>query len=216
MESAVLGSTDGGPPRDPPVEAMATDPLDGECAQLRDGTRVRIRRAGPGDQARVMDFLARLSQDSLELRYFSAIRREKVASEILATGDRGDRLSLLLETISPDPGQVVAHGEYVRIAAFPHRAEVAFLVADARQGQGAATLLLWGLARRARDAGIRRFEAVVLPDNRPMINVFVGAGFPCSISWHEGEGLVLLDISHEPAISIALRDPAVVGPVGPT
>ncbi len=134
--------------------------------------------------------------------------REHVAAEILTTADRAHRLSLLLEIIEPGRERVIAHGELVRLADHPSRAEVAFLVSDDRRGLGAATQLLWGLARRAREAGIRRFEAMVRGDNRAMIDVFVGAGFPCSISWHEGEGAVLLDIGHEPSIAIAVREPA--------
>jgi len=183
------------------------DDLKGETLQLRDGTEVRIRPVAREDRPRVLEFLAHLSPYSLELRYFSPVRREDVASEILTTTDRANRLSLLLETIGPGRERVIAQGEFVRVADHPNRAEVAFLVADDLHGQGAATLLLWELARRAREAGIRGFEATVRPENRPMIDVFVGAGFPCSISWHEGEGVVLLDLAHEPAVAIALRDP---------
>ena len=189
---------------DPP--GVSRECLDEESGQLRDGTVVRLRRARASDRAHVLDFLTHMSQDSLELRYLSPWRRESVASEILSSTDLARRYSLLLEVADPGQEQIIGHGEYVRVADHPNRAEVAFLIADACQGQGAATILLWGLARRAREAGIRRFEAIVQSDNRPMIDVFVDSGFPCSISWHGGEGAVLVDIAHEPSVAIAIRD----------
>ncbi|HLM91683.1 MAG TPA: GNAT family N-acetyltransferase [Thermoplasmata archaeon] len=207
MREEGAGPTEGAP--SPGTNSSGPSPGEvlGKALQLRDGTEVRIRPVARGDRARVLDFLAHLSPHSLELRYFSPVRRAYAASEILTTTDRANRLSLLLETIEPGRERVIAQGEFVRVADHPNRAEVAFLVADDLHGQGAATLLLWELARRAREAGIRRFEATVRPENRPMIDVFVGAGFPCSISWHEGEGSVQLDLAHEPAIAIALREP---------
>jgi hypothetical protein len=49
-------------------------------------------------------------------------------------------------------------------------------VADAWQGRGLGTALLELLADRAREEGLRRFKAVVLADNRPMLEVLEGLG----------------------------------------
>lgn len=57
-------------------------------------------------------------------------------------------------------------------------AEVAFLVADAYQHHGLATTRLQHLAKAARSAGITRFTAEVLAENRAMLAVFHDAGFP--------------------------------------
>ena len=60
------------------------------------------------------------------------------------------------------------------------RPEVAFAVADAWQGHGIATILLAHLAHAAASAGIDTFRAIVLPENRRMLQVFHDSGFPMS------------------------------------
>lgn len=168
-------------------------------ARLRDGRPVLLRPVEPEDRPQVVEFLSRVSRDSLERRFFAATTPDAVAAMIVAPHRPTEGISMIVEVPDPAPGAIVAHGEYDRGASDPTRAEVAFLVADAWQGQGAATLLLLRLAELASAAGVQQLEAVVLADNQPMIDVFLGAGFPCSITWHDGEGLVLLEIGHEPA-----------------
>jgi GNAT superfamily N-acetyltransferase len=172
------------------------------AARLRDGTPVRVREACPDDDLSVRRFLEGLSVDSLERRFFTAIRPDRAVREILRVGDTRDRLSLLVERLDPGDRRVIGHGEYVRYGSDGLRAEVAFLVADDHQGLGVGTLLLLSLARRARKVGIVRFEAVVQSDNSAMLDVFFGAGFPCAVRWHEGEGLVSMEIAREPVTSI--------------
>ncbi len=172
--------------------------LETVLARLRDGTPVCIRPALDTDRDRVREFLGHVSRSSLDLRFMAAVRPELAVSEILAPAGRTGRLSLLMETIEDDPPSVIGHGEYVRYRLDPSRAEVAFLIADDRHGQGAATLLLSYLARVARSAGILRFDAITFPENRPMIDVFVGAGFPCSMTTRGGVSHVTIDVSRAP------------------
>ena len=49
------------------------------------------------------------------------------------------------------------------------RAEVAFAVAAGYQGRGLATILLGQLADAAATNGVDTFEAIVLPENRRML-----------------------------------------------
>ncbi len=74
-------------------------------------------------------------------------------------------------------GRIVAIAQYFRLPKQPERAEVAFTVEDALQGQGIGTRLLERLAEIARARGIRTFEAEVLAPNRRMIDVFRNCGF---------------------------------------
>jgi RimJ/RimL family protein N-acetyltransferase len=170
--------------------------------RLRDGTPIRIRPVHPSDRAAVEAFLHRISLDSFELRYFSPIREEIALEQILAQGHHGDEVSLVMELDGASPTEIVAQAEYVRDPLDRTRAEVAFLVADRYQGQGAATLLLWSLARRARSQGITTFTALVLPENYPMCAVFTGAGFPCGLEHFQDETEVTLDIRDEPSLGL--------------
>ena len=70
---------------------------------------------------------------------------------------------------------MIAVGRYDR--AYRDDAEVAFLVEDAHQGRGIAQLLLEHLAEAARERGIDRFYAELLPQNARMASVFADAGY---------------------------------------
>jgi len=175
-----------------------------ETGRLRDGTFVRVRPALPTDRRRVLEFLRHVSRKSFELRFLTAQPPETAATEILSPHGLVERVSLLLELPGPGPLLVIAHGEYVRSTAEPTHAEIAFLVADDHQGQGAATLLLERLARRARASGIRQFDAIVLAENQVMIDVLVRAGFPFSSVVHDGLEHVAIDITHESDAGVRL------------
>jgi acetate---CoA ligase (ADP-forming) len=186
---------------EPLPSAARGAPLSVEVA-LRGGQRVRVRPVLASDRAAVVEFLHHLSRESLELRFFSAVTVEVVTAEILSGTARPDRLSLIAETSGEVPSRIVGHAEYVRSTTDPTRAEVAFLVADDHQGLGVGTLLLRQLARHARSVGVRTFDALVLSENRAMLDMFSGAGFPNTTAWNAQEASVVLDISHE--VSTAL------------
>ena len=65
-------------------------------------------------------------------------------------------------------------------------AEVAFVIEDAHQGRGLGPLLLEHLAAAARERGISRFEADVLPTNRRMLRVFLAAGYAAERHFDSG------------------------------
>ena len=63
---------------------------------------------------------------------------------------------------------------------------MAFLIEDAHQGRGIGQLLLEHLAEAARERGITRFVAEVLPQNRRMAQVFADAGYRMSKGIEDG------------------------------
>ena len=79
---------------------------------------------------------------------------------------------------------MIGVGRYDRIE--DDEAEVAFLVEDAHQGRGIAQLLLEHLADAARERGITKFVAEVLPQNRRMAQVFADAGYRVSKGIEDG------------------------------
>ncbi|HTZ62103.1 MAG TPA: GNAT family N-acetyltransferase [Thermoplasmata archaeon] len=178
---------------------VGEDPRTVAYGCLRDGTQIRIRPVRPGDRAAVLEFLRRLSRDSLELRFFSAVTLEVVTHEILQGSVGAGRASVVAETVTEPPARIIGHAEYSREARDPSRAEAAFLIEDDHQGLGAGTLLLRRLARNAREEGIRYLVAIVLPENRAMLDMVTGAGYPHTTSWTGGEARVELDIGRDPA-----------------
>jgi acetate---CoA ligase (ADP-forming) len=148
---------------------------------LRDGQTVHVRPARPEDCDAVEEFLDELSLQSRLFRFFGAGGDMRRMAEF-ATADAGeDRYSL----IAISSGRVVAHALYGLQGR--GRAEVAFAVADALHGHGIATILLAQLAQAAAEAGIDTLTAVVMPENRRMIEVFRESGLQVSVRAKAGE-----------------------------
>jgi acetate---CoA ligase (ADP-forming) len=140
---------------------------------LRDGTTIHVRPVRVQDGDAVRAFLEGLSPDSIGFRFFGYPNLERATKWSLDV-DYADRFGLV--AVTGDPPVVVAHAMYVRIN--EHKAEVAFVVADAWQDRGISTILLAHLAEVADHHGISTFWAEVLPHNHRMIGVFRASGFP--------------------------------------
>ncbi len=140
---------------------------------LRDGSTVHVRPVRAGDAQSIRAFLEKLSPESIAFRFFGMPNLDWVTSWSVDV-DYADRVALVAEI--GRPRTIVAHAAYVRVDAA--RAEVAFMVADAWQGQGISTILLAHLAAIADRHGISAFIAEVLPLNHQMIEVFRESGSP--------------------------------------
>jgi len=159
----------------PPVEPTAPEyPARYETdIVLRNGSTLRLRPIKPEDAAGLLDFYKRLSPESLYFRFFTVPKADPERAAYLARVDYENQFALIGET----PEGIVAVGRFYRDPKRPDRAEAAFTIADALQGQGIGTGLLERLAAIAREKGITTFEADVLPANSRMLNVFVHSGF---------------------------------------
>lgn len=131
----------------------------------------------PSDKRRLLKGFARLSEQSRQRRFLTSLdhlseRQLRYLTEI----DYSDHMAwVALDASHPaQPGMGVAR--YVRLAEDPDTAEAAVTVVDEYQGRGIGTILLAELAHSARQHGIRRFRAYVLPDNVPMIEMLHGLG----------------------------------------
>lgn len=156
---------------------------------LGDGDTAVVRPITPADRDALAAFHARQSDESKYRRYFSA-KPTLSATELahFTELDFVNRVALMVER----------HGEFIAWASYerwPNRAdaEAAFMVDDAQQGLGIATLLLEHLAAIARTNGISRFTAEVLADNRPMMVVFTRAGWP--VERHFDSGVIDVEFS---------------------
>jgi acyl-CoA synthetase (NDP forming)/predicted GNAT family acetyltransferase len=95
----------------------------------------------------------------------------------------------LIATVGDD---IVAVGRYDRTE--PRTAEVAFNVSDAHQGRGLGSVLIEHLAAAARENGVHRFMAEVLPQNRKMLGVFRDAGYEVRHAYEDGVVSLSFDI----------------------
>lgn len=133
-----------------------------------------LRPIQPDDAERLIAFHATLSIRSTYLRYFR-VHPELSADELerFTHVDYRDRLALVVER----DGILLAVGRFDRKRGTAE-AEVAFVVADEYQHHGLGTLLLDELAAAARTRGFTSFVAETLAENRGMIQLFSGSGFP--------------------------------------
>ncbi len=148
---------------------------------LSDGATAHLRPITPDDAGRLVEFYARVSDESKYYRFFSpypTLSRRDV--ELFTNVDHTDRVALIV--LSGD--DMIAVGRYDRIG--ERDAEVAFLVEDGHQGRGIGSVLLEHLAEAARENGIRRFVAEVLPRNRKMLTVFAEAGYTATNTFDDG------------------------------
>jgi succinyl-CoA synthetase alpha subunit/RimJ/RimL family protein N-acetyltransferase len=174
---------------------------------LRDGGTAHVRPIGPDDADRLLGFYRRLSDQSKYFRFFAphATLSEREVHR-LTHPDYRDEVGLLAQVgtemiglvgyyrldeavqAGPEAGQEVADE--------PPLAEVAFLIEDAHQQRGLASVLLEHIAAIAWERGIRRFVAEVLPQNRKMLVVFQAIGYPRQVR-HE-DGIIHCEVDLEP------------------
>ena len=149
---------------------------------LGNGDTVFIRPLTTDDRPALAAFHERQSAESIYRRFFSP-KPELSEKELLhfTEVDMVDRAALAVES----------HDEFIAWASYErwpgrNEAEAAFMVDDAYQGAGIATLLLEHLAAIARSNDIERFTAEVLGDNRAMLAVFAKAGWPLQRRFDSG------------------------------
>ncbi|MFJ9580517.1 GNAT family N-acetyltransferase [Streptomyces sp. NPDC101191] len=165
---------------------------------LRDGGTARIRPITVDDADRLVSFYEQVSDESKYYRFFAPYPRLSAKDVHRFTHhDFVDRVGLAA-TVG---GEFIATVRYDRInelgrpaSAPADEAEVAFLVQDAHQGRGVASALLEHIAAVARERGIRRFAAEVLPANTKMIKVFTDAGYTQKRSFEDGSVRLHLDL----------------------
>ncbi|AZK96928.1 bifunctional GNAT family N-acetyltransferase/acetate--CoA ligase family protein [Streptomyces tsukubensis] len=175
---------------------------------LRDGATARIRPITAADGDRLVSFYEQVSDESKYYRFFAPYPHLSAKDVHRFTHhDFVDRVGLAV-TVG---GEFIATVRYDRIdrtgrpaSAPADGAEVAFLVQDAHQGRGIASTMLEHIAAVARERGIRRFAAEVLPANNKMIKVFRDAGYTQRRSFEDGTVHLTLDL--EPtAESVAVQ-----------
>jgi acyl-CoA synthetase (NDP forming)/RimJ/RimL family protein N-acetyltransferase len=148
---------------------------------MSDGATAHLRPIRPDDAARMISFYDRVSDESKYNRFFAPYPRLSERDVKLFTHvDHTDRVALILL----DGDNMIAVGRYERLD--DAEAEVAFLVEDAHQGRGVGSVLLEHLAQAARENGIRRFVADVLPSNQRMKSVFADAGYTVGNTYDDG------------------------------
>jgi ribosomal protein S18 acetylase RimI-like enzyme len=153
---------------------------------LRDGRRIEIRALRREDREDLIRAVGHFSAQSLYRRFFT-LKRGFTEQEVDYFVDVDFIKHVALVATLKDKGQhssIVGGARYILTQ--PKRAEVAFAVMDAYQGQGIGRALMRHLSRIARAAGLEVLEAEVLPENLAMLKVFQSCGLPMHSSREAG------------------------------
>ena len=158
---------------------------------LADGRPVHLRPILPDDGPALQDFHHRLSAQSVYFRFFT-LKPELTEADLrrFTDVDYVDRVAL----VAMSGTEIIGVGGYDRIDA--ERAEVAFTVRDDVQGRGLGSAILEHLAAAAREHGVERFTAEVLPSNARMLATFREAGFV--LSQHLEQDVIAVAFDIEP------------------
>jgi acyl-CoA synthetase (NDP forming)/GNAT superfamily N-acetyltransferase len=176
---------------------------------LRDGTTTHVRPIRPQDADALQRFHVGQSERSTYLRFFAPMERLSERDlERFTRVDHVDRVALVAvrprdgaDALPAEPATAVADDvgeDIIGVARFDRtgaaEAEVAFNIADSAQGRGLGSVLLEHVAAAARERGVRRFTAEVLPQNGKMLAVFREAGYDVRQQMDDGFVQVSVDL----------------------
>jgi acyl-CoA synthetase (NDP forming)/RimJ/RimL family protein N-acetyltransferase len=156
---------------------------------LRDGGTAHLRPITPQDAEALQRMHVAQSPESTFLRFFTPMPRltEKLLLQFTQV-DHTNQVAI----VALIGGEIVGLANYDRVD--ERQAEVAFNISDAHQGRGLGSVLLEHIAAAARERGIYRFVADVLPQNRKMVAVFREAGYGMTDSFDHGVIALAFDI----------------------
>ncbi len=164
------------------------------------GTPVVIRPIRAEDEPLLVRFHETLSERSVSLRYFHAMKlSSRVAHDRLTRiccNDYDRELALVVDHKEPWAGThaILGVGRLSKIKGTAE-AEFALLIGDQHQAQGIGSELLARLLAIARDESIARVTAEILPDNREMQRICAKLGFRLDRSIDEPLVRAALDLA---------------------
>jgi GNAT superfamily N-acetyltransferase len=168
--------------------------VDAHALTLRDGAEVLVRPIEPGDREALAAGFERLSAESRYRRFLGPVDRLGPSTlRYLTEVDHHDHEAL----VAFEPGgDLVGVARYVREADADDKAEAAVTVADEWQGRGLGMALTALLAGRALDEGVGTFSAMLLAENREMIDLLDSVG-SVEVIGREG-GTIQVEVALEP------------------
>ncbi len=142
---------------------------------LSDGTRVTVRPARSSDIGLIQEMHARLSRESLRLRYLAPRAPTPEALQRLCFLD-GRTGAALVATVQEPQEKVIAVACFGVYPHDPTTAEPAVLVEDRYQGRGVGKRVLLALCEQAREMGVETFECFTHVANHCVLHLVEGSG----------------------------------------
>jgi RimJ/RimL family protein N-acetyltransferase len=182
-----------------------------ERVQLRDGSTVVVRPVRPEDRDLFAAGFERMSGESRYRRFMS--HKKKLTEQELDFFTRLDHdLHEAIGALDAGTGEGAGVARMHRRPDDPSIAEAAVTVVDDWQGRGLGGVLLGRLTARARELGVRHFEATLFTTNKAMLRLFEKLG--CMRSHREDLEVLAIDVelpvdvAEDEALATALRSVA--------
>lgn len=183
-------------------------------SRLNDGTAVVLRTIRPNDAALLRDAIAKLSDESRYLRFFSAapVIPDAVVERLAAVdGEHHIAWGALCSECEGEPAigavRAVRHGSRAGKPAGP-AGEYSVAVVDDFHGQGLARMMTAALLVDCLRAGITRLDVHILSENRAAAALIRNMG---GVRKDESQGVAdyILDVQH--GLNILSRDDGAPG-----
>ena len=157
------------------------------------GEELSVRPIRATDEEMLSDMFYDLSDQAIINRFFSMLKSmpHRRLQEFCVIDYEKEISMVVLGGESPNQ-KVVGLGSY-HLSPATHRAEIAFLVADAWQGKGIGTFLMQLLVKIARAKNFKGLTAEVMRDNVAMIALMHKAGVPTKSQSVDGSYLFTMD-----------------------
>jgi len=159
----------------------------------KDGSELIVRPIRPTDEEMLSDMFYDLSDQTIINRFFSMLKSMPHRKlQQFCCVDYQKEMSLVVVSNEGPRGKIVGLGSY-HLNPATHRAEIAFLVADAWQGKGIGTFLMQSLVKIAKSNNIKGLVAEVFRDNVAMIALMHKSGVPPKSQPVDGSYLFTMD-----------------------
>jgi len=164
---------------------------------LRDGTEIFFRPVKPTDETALSEMLYSLSEGSVQKRYMTrTIMFPHKDVQKLTNIDYQQDIAIVGTVPGASGEQIVAIAQYF-LDPKTQTAEVAFIVQDEWQQKGMGTFLLDYITRIAKQRGVKRFSAKVLPVNKPMLAIFYNSGYKVNTEFDGDVYSITYDLKKE-------------------
>jgi len=148
--------------------------------KLREGAPVTMRPIRPEDEPLMIAFHGALSEKSVHLRYFEAMKLEQRIAHArlrrICFNDYDREIALVVERRTHGTSEILGVGRLSKLHGL-NDSEFAIVVADQWQGQGLGTRLLELLVQIGREEKLGRIIGHILPSNTTMRSVARKVGF---------------------------------------
>ena len=157
-----------------------------EHIKLSDDSEAIVRPIRPDDEAKIKGMFYSFSEQTKYLRYHGTLKSlPHNRLQVFCNVDYDTEMALVVEQGDTGHEEIIGVGRYMTTPA-KRAAEMAFVIRDDWQRKGLGTHLFRRLVEIAEEAGIRVFNADVLPENSGMLKIFHRSGLNTETVTEEG------------------------------